>query len=55
MHRLYYIALIALIELYVLYYNQRKKAAFNREYYLVGASLVAQTVKNLPAMLQTWV
>ena len=52
MHRLYY---IALIELYVLYYNQRKKTAFNREYYLVGASLVAQTVKNLPAMLQTWV
>ena len=52
MHRLYY---IALIELYVLYYNQRKKAAFNREYYLVGASLVAQTVKNLPAMQGTQV
>ena len=25
------------------------------KYYLVGASLVAQAVKNLPAMLQTWV
>ena len=39
----------------VLYYNQYKKAAFNMKYYLVGASLVAQAVKNLPAMLQTWV